>query len=70
MRIFKENKKTGLKCGINNYGELFLGDDKAGYNLRNTSRNRKRILNDFEICSLENVIFHGFQKNFVVEVIK
>jgi hypothetical protein len=70
MKIFKENKKKGLKCGINNYGELFLGDDKSGYNLRNTRRNRKRIRKDFKRCSLENVTFHGFQKNFVIEVIK
>ena len=28
MVIFKENKKSGLQCGINAYGELFLGDDK------------------------------------------
>ena len=27
MVIFKENKKSGLQCGINNYGELFLGDN-------------------------------------------
>ena len=71
MKIFKKNKKTGLKCGINDYGDIFLGDDKSGYNLRNTRRNRKRILNDFKkICSHEKVIFHGFQQNFVIEVIK
>ena len=70
MKIFKEDKKKGLQCGINNYGDLFLGDDKSGYNLRDTRRNRKRIRKDFKRCSLENVIFHGFQQNFVIEVIK
>lgn len=24
MIIFKENKKTGLSCGINDWGELFI----------------------------------------------
>ena len=47
MTIFKENKKTGLQCGINDFGDLFLGDDRSGYNLPDTSENRKRILADF-----------------------
>ena len=70
MKIFKENKKKGLRCGINDDGELFLGSNKSGYNLRNTRRNRKRIRKDFKRCSLENISFHGFQQNFVIEVIK
>lgn len=48
MTIFKENKKTGLQCGINDYGELFLGDDRSGYNLTDTPENRKYILVDFD----------------------
>ena len=48
MTIFKENKETGLMCGINNDGDLFLGDDRSGYNLPDTPENRERILNDFE----------------------
>lgn len=48
MTIFKENKKTGLQCGINDYGELFLGDDRSGYNLTDTPENRKNILVDFD----------------------
>lgn len=48
MTIFKENKKTGLQCGINDYGELFLGDDGSGYNLTDTPENRKNILVDFD----------------------
>ena len=43
MVIFKENKKTGLQCGINDYGELFLGDDNSGYNLPDTPENREYI---------------------------
>ena len=47
MTIFKENKKTGLSCGINDYGELFLGDNSSGYNLPDTPENREYILRDF-----------------------
>ena len=48
MIIFKENKHTGLQCGINDWGELFLGDNRSGYNMPDTPDNRKYILNDFE----------------------
>lgn len=48
MTIFKENKKTGLQCGLNDYGDLFLGDDKSGYNLTDTPENREHILADFD----------------------
>ena len=48
MTIFKENEKTGLQCGVNDYGELFLGDNKSGYNLRDTPENRERIVADFD----------------------
>ena len=48
MTIFKENEKTGLQCGRNDYGELFLGDNKSGYNLSDTPENRERILADFD----------------------
>ena len=48
MIIFKENKETGLQCGVNDYGELFLGDNQSGYNLTDTPENREYILADFE----------------------
>ena len=48
MTIWKKDEKTGLSCGINNYGELFLGDDRSGYNLPDTPENREYILNDFD----------------------
>lgn len=42
-------KKFGtLECGINDDGDLFLGDDRSGYNLRDTPENRERIVEDFE----------------------
>lgn len=46
MEIWKEYK--GLECGINNDGDLFLGDERSGYNLPDTAENRQRILSDFE----------------------
>ena len=48
MIIFKENKETGLQCGVNDYGELFLGDNQSGYDLTDTPENREYILADFE----------------------
>ena len=48
MIIFKENKKTGLQCGINDYGELFLGDNRSGYNLPDTEENRETVKRDFD----------------------
>lgn len=50
MIIFKENKKTGLQCGLNDFDELFLGDDRSGYNLPNTEENKRKILQDFDFC--------------------
>lgn len=46
--VFKRNEKTGLECGINAYGELYLGDNESGYNLPNTPENKARILADFD----------------------
>ena len=54
MIIFKENPKTGLMCGVNDFGELFLGDDRSGYNLLDTPDNREYILSDFEFYDLRS----------------
>ena len=48
MIIFKENKKTGLQCGVNNCGDLFLSNDRSGYNIPDTPENREYILTDFD----------------------
>lgn len=48
MTVWKENKATGLSCGINDLGELFLGDDESGYNLPDTPDNREFILAEFD----------------------
>lgn len=56
MIIWKENTSTGLQCGINDFGELFLGDDRSGYNLPDTDENRERILADFDYYNEEGNI--------------
>jgi len=48
MTIFYRDETTGLEAGINNDGELFLGDNKSGYNLSDTPENREYIRRDFE----------------------
>ena len=45
--IWLKDKKTGFECGINAYGELFLGNDIGGANLPDTLENRERIIYDF-----------------------
>ena len=48
MEIWKRDEKTGIECGINDDGELFLGNDRSGYNLPDTEENREYILRDFD----------------------
>lgn len=48
MIIFKSDAKTGISCGINEDGDLFLGDSRSGYNLPDTPENREYILSDFD----------------------
>lgn len=48
MIIFKENKKTGLQCGVNDFNEVFLGDNRSGYNLPDTEENRETVKRDFD----------------------
>lgn len=48
MQIWRQDEKTGVSCGINDDGVLFLGTDSSGYNLPDTPENREYILNDFD----------------------
>nr|DAP53161.1 MAG TPA: hypothetical protein [Caudoviricetes sp.] len=48
MTIWRKDEETGLECGINDDGNLFLGNDCSGYNLPDTPENREYILNDFD----------------------
>jgi hypothetical protein len=47
MEIWLKDEKTGIECGLNDDGELFLGDDKSGFNAKDTPKNRERIINEF-----------------------
>jgi hypothetical protein len=47
METWATDAKTGLQCGINDDGDLFLGDSRSGYNLKDTPDNRMKILKDF-----------------------
>ena len=48
MVIWRRDERTGLECGINDDGELFLGNDRSGFNLPDTEENRESILRDFD----------------------
>ena len=48
MIIFDYDPKSGISCGINDYGELFLGGNGSRYNLPNTQENVEYILADFK----------------------
>ena len=48
MQVWKRDERTGLECGINDDGELFLGNDRTGFNLPDTEENREHILRDFD----------------------
>ena len=43
MLIFKEDSRTGVSCGLNDFGELFIGNSRSGYNLPDTPENREKI---------------------------
>ena len=48
MQVWKRDERTGIECGINDDGELYLGDDRSGFNLPDTEENREAILRDFD----------------------
>lgn len=48
MTIFKEDERTGISCGINDDGDLFIGDGRSGATLKDTPENREAILKDFD----------------------
>lgn len=47
MEIWLSDKNTGIECGINNDGDLFLGDSSSGANLPDIKENREKIIRDF-----------------------
>lgn len=48
MEIWRRDEKTGIEVGINDDGELFLGNHCSGFNLPDTEENRESILRDFD----------------------
>lgn len=47
IHVWLRDSKTGIGCGINHHGDLFLGDNRSGYNLPDTKENRLKVINDF-----------------------
>lgn len=47
MTILYKDENTGIEAGINDDGDLFLGDKKSGYNLHDTPYNRRYVERDF-----------------------
>nr|DAT40099.1 MAG TPA: hypothetical protein [Caudoviricetes sp.] len=48
MKIFKQDARTGVSCGVNDFGEVFCGDDRSGCTLPDTPENREYVLADFD----------------------
>ncbi|MBR5279951.1 MAG: hypothetical protein IKU26_03160 [Clostridia bacterium] len=46
--ILRRDEQTGIQCGINDLGRLFIGDRLCWYNMEDTPENRKKLLADFE----------------------
>ena len=46
--IFRRDEQTGIQCGINDLGRLFIGDKLCWYNMEDTPANREKLLADFE----------------------
>jgi len=53
MKVFYRDEKTGIEAGVNDFGELFLGDDNSGYNLPDTPENREYIRREFIRYTIE-----------------
>ena len=48
MEIWRRDERTGIEVGINDDGELFLGDNRSGFNLPDTEENRSILLRVFD----------------------
>lgn len=47
MEVWLKDEKTGIECGVDADGRLFLGNDSTGYSLPDTRENRKIIIENF-----------------------
>lgn len=46
--ILRRDEQTGIQCGVNDLGQLFLGDGLCWYVMDDTPENRKKLLADWE----------------------
>lgn len=37
-----------LSCGVNDDGNLYLGDSRSGYSLKDTPENREVVIEEFD----------------------
>lgn len=44
IEYFAKDEETGMSCGINSDGQLFIGDDKSGGNMDDTPDNRLALI--------------------------
>lgn len=48
LNLWDYDVATGMECGINQRGVLYLGNKYTGFNLPDTPENRKIIIRDYE----------------------
>ena len=46
-QVWLRDKRTGIECGKNEDGDLFLGDGDSGSTLPDTRENRKRLIANY-----------------------
>lgn len=47
MEVWLRDEKTGIEVGINDDGDLFIGNEDSGGNYHDTKENREKIVRDF-----------------------
>lgn len=67
LNVFFRDDANGLEVGINVDGELYLGNNTSGYNLRDTVENRHRIERDIERYTGQKVNLVSTPKEIIEE---
>ena len=57
------NSDGELRCGVNLVGDLFLGDNSSGCNLKDTPENRMKILEMFFKEITDEVMGYNYGKD-------
>lgn len=47
MEVWLRDENTGIEAGINDDGELFIGNKDSGGNYSDTPQNRRMLIRDF-----------------------